>query len=118
MSEQIVQWKWQGESGNEYTYWVYPINTAFKDQPGNYIYAKRTRGGWQAIYIGQTSSLSQRLASHETEQAAIRHGATHIHAHLSGHDEQSRRIEETDLIGHHRPPCNHSIADEWGIKVG
>ena len=105
MGQENVQWK--GESGSLYEYWVYPINTTFKDQPGNYIYAKKNAiGQWQAVYIGQTRSLSQRLASHEKEQAAIRNGATHLQAHLSGYDEGSRRTEETDLIKRYRPPCN------------
>ena len=108
MSEQTVQW--QGASGKSYKYWTYPINTTFKDAPGNYIYAKISASRkWLAVYIGQTVSLSQRLASHEKEQAAIRHGATYIHAHLSGYDEQSRRDEEVDLIKRYRPPCNEQL---------
>lgn len=88
----------------EYTYLAYPINTTFKDEPGNYIYAKRNPSGkWQAVYIGQTSSLSQRLASFDAEQAAIRFGATHILAHLNS-DERARRNEEADLINTLVPP--------------
>jgi hypothetical protein len=107
MAEQI---RWRGESGKQYDYWVYPINTTFKDEPGNYIYAKRTpAGNWQAVYIGQTSSLSQRLASHEKEQSVIRDGrATHIFAHLST-STLARRMEETDLIRYHRPPFNETL---------
>jgi hypothetical protein len=92
-----------GELG-KYTYWAYPVNTTFKDEPGNYIYAKRNSGGkWQAVYIGQTSSLSQRLASLETEQTAISWGATHILAHLNV-DERARKREEADLISTLVPP--------------
>lgn len=109
MSQQTVQWR--GESGRFYEYWVYPVNTTFKDQPGNYIYAKtNVAGQWQALYIGQTSSLSQRLGGHEKERAAkLRYGATHIQAHLAGYDEQSRRAEETDLIRRYRPPLNEQL---------
>lgn len=91
-------------------YWVYPINTTFKDEPGNYIYAKRNSvGKWQAVYIGQTSSLSQRLASHEKEHSIIRSGgATHILAHLST-NALTRRMEESDLIRNYRPPFNESL---------
>jgi predicted GIY-YIG superfamily endonuclease len=107
MAEQV---KWRGESGKQYDYWVYPINTTFKDEPGNYIYAKRNpAGNWQAVYIGQTSSLSQRLATHEKEQSVIRHGgATHILAHLST-SALTRRIEEADLIKSQRPPFNETL---------
>ncbi|HTW56977.1 MAG TPA: hypothetical protein VMD99_02480 [Terriglobales bacterium] len=88
----------------QYTYLAYPINTTFKDEPGNYIYAKRNAAGkWQAVYIGQSSSLSQRLASLDAEQAAIRFGATHILAHLNS-DERARKSEEADLINTLAPP--------------
>ena len=102
--------KVQGESGKQYDYWVYPINTTFKDEPGNYIYAKRNfRESGEAVYIGQTSSLSQRLASHEKEQSVIRHGgATHILAHLSA-NALLRRVEETDLIRNYKPPFNETL---------
>jgi len=88
----------------QYTYWVYPINTTFKDEPGNYVYAKRNSAGqWEPVYIGQSSSLSQRLASLDAERTAIRFGATHILAHLNS-DERARKNEETDLINTLAPP--------------
>ena len=104
------QIKVQGESGRQYDYWVYPFNTTFKDEPGNYIYAKRNfPTKWRVVYIGQTSSLSQRLASHEKEQSVIRQGgATHILAHLSA-NALARRAEETDLIRKYKPPFNETI---------
>lgn len=78
-----------------YTYWVYPINTTFKDEPGNYIYARRNSAGeWEYVYIGESSSLSQRLASTDVERTV---GATHILAHLNP-DERARKNEEKDLI--------------------
>ncbi len=87
-----------------YAYWVYPINTAFKDEPGNYIYAKRNSAGqWQPVYIGQSTSLSQRLGSPDAEKTAIRFGATHILAHLNS-DERARKDEEADLITSLVPP--------------
>jgi hypothetical protein len=107
MAQQV---RWVGDSGKGYDYWVYPINTTFKDEPGNYIYAKlNAAGNWVAVYIGQTSSLSQRLASHEKERSIIYDGgATHILAHLSG-GALSRRVEEADLIRRYRPPFNESL---------
>jgi len=93
----------RGQLGR-YTYWVYPINTTFKDEPGNYIYARRgSAGRWQLIYVGQSSSLGQRLASLDAERTAIRSGATHILAHLNP-DEQARKDEEKDLINTFVPP--------------
>ena len=92
-----------------YVYWVYPINTAFKDEPGNYVYAKRNSAGqWQLVYIGQSSSLSQRLGSPDAERSAIRFGATHLLVHLNP-DERARKNEETDLINTHVPPLVSTI---------
>lgn len=95
--------EFRGGSG-QYTYWAYPINTTFKDEPGNYIYAKRNSAGkWQAVYIGETASLSQRLASIDAEQTAIKWGATHILAHLNS-SEHARKSEEADLTNTLIPP--------------
>jgi len=92
-----------------YTYWAYPINTTFKDEPGNYIYAKRNSAGrWQAVYIGETSSLSQRLASIDAEQTAIRYGATHILAHINT-DDRARKSEEADLTNTLVPPLISAV---------
>lgn len=98
---------WEGASGRTYGYWIYPIGTVFKDEPGNYIYAKETQPGyWHPLYIGQTSSLAQRLANHEKEACARTNGATHVHAHTSSADDTVRRTVESDLIGKWNPVCN------------
>ena len=105
MSEPEVNWP--GTSGRNYGYWVYPIGTNLKDSPGNYIYAKANNlGTWNAVYIGQTSSLRDRLNNHEKEPCARQNGATHIHAHIGAFDEQPRMAEEKDLITIHKPVCN------------
>jgi hypothetical protein len=98
---------WKGGSGSTYGYWIHPIGTSFKDEPGNYIYAKETEPRrWRPIYIGQTSSLGDRLANHEREACAKRNGATHIHAHTTSGGETRRLSEEADLIEEWNPVCN------------
>ncbi|MCX7049474.1 MAG: GIY-YIG nuclease family protein [Candidatus Sumerlaeota bacterium] len=99
---------WQGESGKEYEYQIVPINDDLRDAPGNYIFAMKKGGKWEPIYIGQTSSLRDRLVNHEIEKSARDKGATHIHAHLSGGEEE-RRTEEADLIRKHKPPLNSQL---------
>jgi hypothetical protein len=98
--------RWNGASGNSYLYNVYPLGTDLLDQPGNYIYASQTANGWRALYIGQTSSLRDRLSGHPEEECALRHGAGYIHAHINEDGETARRAEENDLVLQHRPPCN------------
>lgn len=108
MNERTIYWR--GASDQNYKYWIVPIYAVLKDAPGNYIYAKQTSPGkWKALYIGQTSSLRLRLASHEKEQLATRLGATHIHVHLSSHDVGDRESEEADLIANYSPPLNERI---------
>lgn len=89
--------EWIGGSGNTYDYTVYPINTEFEpNRNGNYIFCKLTRGVWQAVYIGQ-GDLKQRTGSHIEHGCVLRQGATHIHVHLNG-IENDRLSEEHDLL--------------------
>ncbi len=104
MTTQTV--KWTGQSGKTYDYFVYPIGTSFAAKPGNYIFAAVTSGVWKPCYIGQTENLNDRLGDHEKEACAKRHGATHIHAHLTEGGESVRKAEEADLISCWKPPCN------------
>lgn len=97
---------WPGKSGIKYTYWIYKLGASFKDEGGNYIFAKETNpGSWTPVYIGQTDNLDKRLEDHEKYPCAIRNGATHIHAHLNSKKED-RLAEETDLIQGWNPVCN------------
>jgi hypothetical protein len=98
---------WPGASGKEYKYWIHQIGTTFKDEPGNYVFAKETSPGkWTPIYIGETESLEDRHANHEKMPCVKRHGGTHIHAHTSSTDAAIRRAEESDLLDKWDPPCN------------
>ena len=100
---------WRGFSGRPYDYEVLYPNFSWPDQPGNYIFAKRSVNGWIAVYVGQTSSLKDRLsnlASHHKYPCALRNGMTAIHAHLSSADDRTREAEEADLINSYHPVCN------------
>jgi hypothetical protein len=74
--------KWRGQSGKEYPYEVYPLETSFQPLPGNYIYARQAEdGSWIPIYIAHSRDLHQRLEGHVRLSDATTNGATHIHAH-------------------------------------
>lgn len=97
---------WQGRSGTNYKYWIYPINHSLKAEPGNYVFAKEVSPGrWRPIYIGQTENLDERLDDHHKAGCIQAHGATHIHAHLNG-SKKARLDEEQDLIARWNPVCN------------
>jgi hypothetical protein len=69
---------WTGHSGQQYQYSIYSIETSFKNEGGNYVYAKEVSPDrWTPLYIGQASSLGARLSNHEKESEARRYGASH-----------------------------------------
>ena len=99
--------KWQGQSGKEYTYWIYPRGTTFTgEQAGNYIHAKETKPNFfTPVYIGQTNDLNRRLTNHEQQSCVDKNGATHLHVHANA-SEADRLAEEKDLILRWQPVCN------------
>lgn len=98
---------WLGASGKTYKYWITPIDTSYKDEPGNYIFAKESSPGkWTPLYIGETKSLCDRLANHDKLPCVKRYGGTHIHTHTASSDQAVRKAEESDLLAKWDPPCN------------
>ncbi len=101
--------EWEGKSATKYTYWIYPLGTTMKTEPGNYIFAREgPPNNFEAVYIGETGDLNDRLnvKPHEKEPCTRENGATHIHTHTNPNGEDVRRAEETDLIERFNPPCN------------
>ena len=84
-----------------------PAKTTWNDVPGVYIFAGLDADlrWWYAKYIGQTTSFSNRLPSHERWEEATRQGATHIHAKVV-QDEYQRIAIESALIQSYHPPLN------------
>jgi len=87
---------WTGKSGNDYTFTIYPKETKFKEIDGNYIFAKQTFTGWDAIYIGE-GDLKSRTQDKEHLECAENKEFTHYHVHVNT-NEKRREAEETDLI--------------------
>jgi hypothetical protein len=101
---------WPGQSGKEYPYTVYPLDTQFQTLPGNFIYARQAEdGSWVPIYIAQTRNLRQRLEGHVTVEDAIQSGATHIHAHYDTVGQAARCNEEHDLVLRWKPVRNEPL---------
>ena len=101
---------WPGQSGKEYSYEIYPLDTPFQALPGNYIYAGQAEDGtWVPIYIAQTRDLHQRLEGHVKVDDAIANGATHIHAHYCSTGQAARCSEERDLLLQWHPVCNEPV---------
>ena len=101
---------WPGQSGKEYPYEVYPLDTSFQRLPGNYIYAQQAEDGtWIPIYIAQTRYLHQRLEGHVKMEDAMANGATHLHAHYCSAGQAARCTEEHDLVLRWQPVCNDQV---------
>jgi hypothetical protein len=101
---------WPGQSGQQYRYEVFTLDTPFKPLPGNYIYARQAEDGeWTPVYIAQTRDLHQRLEGHVTKEDAAANGATHLLAHYCSSGQAARCSEERDLILRWHPVCNDEI---------
>ena len=87
---------WTGKSGAKYTYSIFPKGTTFKKLNGNYIFAKKTTNGWNAVYIGE-GDLESRTQEEEHLKCAVKKGFTHYHVHVNSNEEY-RKAEETDMI--------------------
>jgi hypothetical protein len=103
---------WPGQSGKEYQYEIYPIDTTFQALPGNFIYATQSEEErWVPVYIAQTRGMHQRLEGHVGVEDAKANGATHIHAHYCSEGQAARCSEERDLILRWQPVCNDVMQD-------
>jgi hypothetical protein len=101
---------WPGQSGKEYQYEIYPIDSTLQALPGNFIYAKQSEDGqWIPLYIAQTRGMHQRLEGHEKLQDATELGATHIHVNFSAGSQAARCSEEHDLVLRWQPVCNEAV---------
>ena len=60
---------------------------------------------WRAFYIGQTNSFRDRIPNHENWTAAVRMGATHVHAMVVSQAANRDGIEQK-LVETYQPPLN------------
>ncbi|MCH8010076.1 MAG: hypothetical protein IIC91_14575 [Chloroflexi bacterium] len=101
---------WDGASGKKYRYWIGPIDSTFKEEPGNYVFVREVRPGvYEAIYAGEAGDLADRLDnpnSHHKIGCIRAEGATHLCTHTTEGAPQARRDEESDIIARWKPPCN------------
>ncbi len=74
--------------------------------PGIFIYARRRAGEWQALYIGESANMADRLAFNEIAADALLSGATDIHCLRLGGDAPARRDIVDRLILTNAPTLN------------
>jgi hypothetical protein len=98
---------WIGGSGKEYPFNIYSKEQNFKELDGNYIFAKQTINGWDAVYIGE-GDLKTRTKDKVHLKCAEDNGFTHYHVHKNT-NESNRKAEEADLIAGN-PECLYENA--------
>ena len=80
-------------------------------RPGIFVYAKRSPDGqWQALYIGETANLHNRLSFNEIAADALLSGATDIHVLLLDVDAKSRRDLCEKFVFTNQPTLNEHRA--------
>jgi len=98
-----------GESGEEYKFVAYSIDTTFKNVGAVYIFTKRTKkdGNWshKFLYIGESEDLGDRIANHDKWDCVNENGANCICV-KTVEDEDERLDIETNLINGNETPCN------------
>ena len=99
---------WKGQSGAEYTYWLYPRGTNFEgDLAGNFILAKQiSPGRFNPIFIGEGANLNTAITNNSKKSCIDLNGATHLFVHLSSFDALERTAETNDLLLRWKPVCN------------
>ena len=74
--------------------------------PGVFIYARKREGAWQALYIGESANLADRLSFNEIAADALLSGATDIHVLRLDGDAAARRAVADRLIVTNAPTLN------------
>lgn len=100
----VCYWPVNDNETLEFT--VYDTSASRNDVAGLYVFAYPTdETHWFPVYVGQTDSFKDRIPSHEKWDAAVRYGATHIHA-LAVSLAANRDKWEKMLIEHLQSPLN------------
>lgn len=96
----------RGRSGQSHQFRVYPWGTEFKPVGGVYA-VLRLDGllGYTALYVGQTTNLSERFDGHHKRHCFDRHRKTHIGVLVEPSTARQLAIE-SDLVAANHLVCN------------
>jgi RimJ/RimL family protein N-acetyltransferase len=90
--------KWQGSSGELYTYDVHPWPVRLSPGPGNFIFANSLGAGlWRPVLIGESADLATLSAHERLRSSSGRQAPTHVHVRLNFNPAPVRRSEVNDL---------------------
>ena len=102
----------KGESGKQYRFKVFPLNTRFRKIGGIYAIAYRAHDvhgvhRHKILYVGHTDDFSQPFDKHGKTDDLVRLGANCICVQ-SDKSEKSRLEKQRDLVATFSPACNDS----------
>jgi predicted GNAT family acetyltransferase len=90
--------KWEGQSGERYTYEVHAWPLRLSPGPGNFIFANSFGAGlWRPLQIGECADLATLADQERLRIAAGRHGPSHVHVRVNFNPSAVRRREVSDL---------------------
>ena len=114
----IPQLTWTDLRGETYTYAVFGFDQEWVDFPANYIFARRGRKGWEALYVGETESLRQCVnKKHEAWAYCRSRGATHVLVHFNFAGRAARQLEEQALVLAYDPPGNNPESSVGYVRL-
>jgi predicted GNAT family acetyltransferase len=90
--------KWEGHSGERYTYEVYTWPLRLSPAPGNFIFADSLGSGhWRPLQIGECADLATLADQERSRNSGGRHVPSHVHVRVNFNPAAVRRREVNDL---------------------
>ena len=90
--------KWEGQSGERYTYEVYTWPLRLSPSPGNFIFADSLGSGhWRPLQIGECADLATLADQERSRNSGGRHVPSHVHVRVNFNPAAVRRREVNDL---------------------
>ena len=90
--------KWEGQSGERYTYEVYTWPLRLSPAPGNFIFADSLGlGHWRPLQIGECADLATLADQERLRNSGGRHVPSHVHVRVNFNPAAVRRREVNDL---------------------
>jgi len=90
----------------KYEFEVCEQDANWNEVAGIYIFTGlNARNLWVPFYIGQAKNFQDRIPNHENWKAAVRLGATHVHAMVVSQAAMRDKIEK-ELIEAYQPSLN------------
>lgn len=90
--------RWEGDSGELYTYDVHPWPVRLSPGPGNFIFTHGSGAGhWRVLQIGECADLATLVELERARNSAGRAPPSHVHVRVNFNPAAVRRREVSDL---------------------